>query len=189
MKVIGAFVLAAALMVCSGCASLTGLVTGAFTGAVDLPAETYRQNRLAFEQNPMLFGLDVFVVAPCGIVGGPVVGLVKGASLDVEWVCGKIGYGRGLRYVQGGQHLAALDDLLAQPQADEYGQSAQSGQPGSVERRREASRLRSTPDDRLKQLQVVRVFRGQFLGVPLDAEDEAVVLRLDSLDNPVAAPR
>ena len=93
MKVIGAFVLAAALMVCSGCASLTGLITGAFTGAVDLPAETYRQNRLAFEQNPMLFGLDVFVVAPCGIVGGPVVGFVKGASLDVEWVTGKIGYG------------------------------------------------------------------------------------------------
>ena len=86
--------LAAMLMVCSGCASLTGLVTGAFTGAVDLPAETYRQNRVAFEQNPMLYGLDVFVVAPCGIVGGPVVGLVKGVSLDVEWVCGKIGYGQ-----------------------------------------------------------------------------------------------
>ncbi len=93
MKVMGALVLAAMLLVCSGCASLTGLVTGAFTGAVDLPAETYRQNRLVFEQNPMLYGVDALVLGPCGIAGGPVVGFVKGASLDVEWVCGKIGYG------------------------------------------------------------------------------------------------
>jgi hypothetical protein len=93
MKVIGAFVLAAMLMACSGCAMITGTVTGAFTGAVDLPAETYRQNRLAFEQHPMLYGVDCLIVAPCGIVGGPVVGLVKGVSLDIEWVCGKMGYG------------------------------------------------------------------------------------------------
>jgi len=94
MKVIGAFVLAAMLLLCSGCAGITGLVTGAFTGAVDLPAETYRQNQMGFEKNPMLYGVDVLVVAPCGIAGGPVVGLVKGLSLDVEWVCGKINYGQ-----------------------------------------------------------------------------------------------
>jgi hypothetical protein len=94
MKVMGAFVLAAILLACSGCAGITGLVTGAFTGAVDLPAETYRQNQLAFEHNPMLYGLDVLVVAPCGLVGGPVIGFCKGLSLDVEWICGWMRYGQ-----------------------------------------------------------------------------------------------
>jgi hypothetical protein len=93
MKVMGAFVLAAMLLLCSGCAGITGLVTGAFTGAVDLPAEAYRQNRLVFDRNPMLYGLDCLVLGPCGLVGGPVIGFIKGVSLDIEWVCGKIGYG------------------------------------------------------------------------------------------------
>jgi hypothetical protein len=93
MKILGAVVLAVGLLACTGCAGLTGLVTGAFTGAVDLPAETYRQNQRAFEQNPMLYGLDVLVVAPCGIAGGPVIGFCKGLSLDVEWVCGWMRYG------------------------------------------------------------------------------------------------
>ena len=94
MKTLSAIVLGAALLACSGCAGITGLVTGAFTGAVDLPAETYRQNQLAFEHNPMLFGVDVLVVGPCGVAGGPVVGLVKGLSLDVQWVCGWMRYGQ-----------------------------------------------------------------------------------------------
>jgi hypothetical protein len=94
MKIMGAFVLAVLLLACSGCAGLTGLVTGPFTGAVDLPAETYRQHSLAFEQNPMLYGLDAIVVGPCGIVLGPVAGFIKGISLDVEWVCGKVNYGQ-----------------------------------------------------------------------------------------------
>jgi hypothetical protein len=93
MKIMGAFVLAAMLLACSGCAGITGLVTGAFTGAVDLPAETYRQHSLAFEQNPMLYGVDALVVGPCGIALGPVAGFIKGISLDVEWVCGKVSYG------------------------------------------------------------------------------------------------
>jgi len=92
MKILGAFVLAAVLLGCCGCAGITGLVTGAFTGAVDLPAETYRHNQLAFEHNPMLYGLDCLIVAPLGIAGGPVVGLCKGLSLDVEWVCGWMRY-------------------------------------------------------------------------------------------------
>jgi hypothetical protein len=94
MKLIGAFVLAATLIVCSGCAGLTGLITGPFTGAVDLPAETYRQNTLLFEQNPMLYGVDAIVVGPCGIVVGPVAGFCKGISLDIEWVCGWVRYGQ-----------------------------------------------------------------------------------------------
>jgi hypothetical protein len=93
MKVMGALVLAAMLVLCSGCAGITGLVSGAFTGAVDLPAEAYRQNRQSFEQNPMLYSLDCLVLGPCGIVGGPVMGFLKGVSLDIEWVCGKVDYG------------------------------------------------------------------------------------------------
>jgi hypothetical protein len=94
MKILGAVVLAVVLVTCTGCAAITGLVSGAVTGAVDLPAEAYRQNQRAFDQNPMLFGLDVLVVAPCGIAGGPVVGFCKGISLDVEWVCGWMRYGQ-----------------------------------------------------------------------------------------------
>jgi hypothetical protein len=93
MKTVGVLVLVAMLLLCSGCAGITGLVTGAFTGAVDLPAETYRQNRLAFDRNPMLYGLDGIVLGPCGIAGGPVIGFFKGISLDIEWVAGKVGYG------------------------------------------------------------------------------------------------
>jgi hypothetical protein len=94
MKVIAAVLLAAMLLLSSGCAGITGLVTGPFTGAVDLPAETYRQNSLAFEQNPMLYGVDAIVVGPCGIVLGPVAGFIKGISLDIERVCGKVSYGQ-----------------------------------------------------------------------------------------------
>jgi hypothetical protein len=104
MKVMGALVLAAMLLACSGCAMITGVVTGPFTGAVDLPAETYRQNTLAFEQNPMLYGIDCLVVGPCGIVMGPVAGLCKGLSLDIEWVCGKVRYGQ----VFGTYHEASI---------------------------------------------------------------------------------
>ena len=92
MKTLGAVALVFALVACSGCAMITGVVTGPFTGAVDLPREAYFQHTQSFYENPMLFGLDALIVGPCGIVVGPVAGLVKGASLDVEWVCGKVDY-------------------------------------------------------------------------------------------------
>ena len=73
-----------ALMLLPGCAAVTGVATGAFTGAVDLPAETYRVHRETFHRYPYLFGLNVFFVGPVGFAGGPVAGLIKGASLDVQ---------------------------------------------------------------------------------------------------------
>jgi hypothetical protein len=41
---------------------ITGTATGALTGAGDAPAETYRANREAFKQNPVLFGFDAVVI-------------------------------------------------------------------------------------------------------------------------------
>jgi len=93
MKILGVVALAIVFVACSGCAMITGTITGPFTGAVDLPVQTYFHNAPAFHENPMLYGLDALIVGPCGIVVGPVTGLIKGASLDVEWVCGKVSYG------------------------------------------------------------------------------------------------
>jgi hypothetical protein len=81
-----AFATAAALLGSAGCAGITGPITGPFTGAVDLPAETYRRNSDAFDQNPMLYGTDGIVAGPCRFAGGPIAGFCKGLSLDVEWV-------------------------------------------------------------------------------------------------------
>ena len=84
-----------ATMLClavSGCATITGTVTGAFTGIVDAPAETYRNNTYMFEKEPTLFGWDAVIVGPVGFFTGPFFGFIKGASLDVQWVIGKIGY-------------------------------------------------------------------------------------------------
>lgn len=93
MKTILVLAAVAALVLLSGCATITGTVTGAITGAVDAPAETYRHNADAFHEHPMLYGLDVLVIAPVGIVTGPVFGFVKGVSLDTQWVADHVEYG------------------------------------------------------------------------------------------------
>ena len=93
MRVSVVAALALSVFILSGCAMITGTVTGAFTNAVDAPAETYRHNCKAFHDYPILYGCDALVMGPVGIVTGPVFGFVKGLSLDVEWVTGKISYG------------------------------------------------------------------------------------------------
>jgi len=75
-----------------GCATVTGVATGAFTGAIDAPAETYRQNREAFLAYPALFGLDALFIGPVGFATGPAFGLIKGASLDVQCAVGLMSY-------------------------------------------------------------------------------------------------
>jgi len=72
---------------------ITGTVTGAFTNAVDAPAETYRQNREGFAKHPILFALDALVVGPVGLATGPVCGLAKGLALDIQWTIGQVNYG------------------------------------------------------------------------------------------------
>ena len=76
----------------SGCAFFTGLVTGAFTGAVDAPAEVYRHHRGEFDRNPIYFAFDVIFFVPLGIAVGPLAGAGKGLALDVEWLIGKQKY-------------------------------------------------------------------------------------------------
>jgi hypothetical protein len=84
--------LSLAAIVSSGCASMTGLVTGAGTGAVDLPMEVYRHNQRAFDNNPIFWAPNVLILGPVGIVGGPVVGFLKGVALDAEWLLGRENY-------------------------------------------------------------------------------------------------
>jgi hypothetical protein len=84
--------LLAVVTLAGGCATVTGTVTGALTGAVDAPAETYRHNREAFEKEPMLFGVNALGMGAVGIVTGPVFGLGKGLSLDVQCLIGQMDY-------------------------------------------------------------------------------------------------
>ena len=81
------------LVAVSGCATITGTATGAFTGAVDLPAETYRANCEAFKKWGILHGLNVLVLGPIGLGTGPIFGFVKGLSIDVQWLVGHLDYG------------------------------------------------------------------------------------------------
>jgi len=93
MRTLALLLALASVAFLAGCATITGTATGPLTGAVDAPAETYRHNQQAFQEHPMLYGLDVLVIAPVGIVTGPVFGFVKGVSLDVQWVVGHADYG------------------------------------------------------------------------------------------------
>lgn len=85
--------LAVALITLTGCATIMGTGTGALTGMVDLPAQTYRVNKPAFENHPMLYGVSTVVLVPVGAGLGPVSGFFKGVSEDVQWITGKINYG------------------------------------------------------------------------------------------------
>ena len=66
------------------CATVTGTVTGAFTGAVDAPTQVYRNKRALFDADPIYWPLNILVVAPVGMLFGPLVGFAKGVALDVE---------------------------------------------------------------------------------------------------------
>ncbi len=86
--------LALCLVTSPGCATLPGLLTGAFTGAVDAPAEVYRHHRGVFEHNPIYWPFNLVVFVPLGIATGPLVGMCKGIALDVQWLLDQMGYER-----------------------------------------------------------------------------------------------
>ncbi len=92
MKTLRIVLVVAMAFLLSGCAMITGTVTGAFTGAIDAPAETYRHNREAFAEHPILFAPDALIMGPVGIVIGPIFGLSKGVALDVQWTIGQVDY-------------------------------------------------------------------------------------------------
>jgi hypothetical protein len=88
------FVLAiGALSTTSGCATVTGLVSGAFTGAVDAPAQVYRLHREAFAEEPIYWPINICVCVPLGILFGPLMGFAKGMALDCECLIGQQTYG------------------------------------------------------------------------------------------------
>ena len=70
-----------------GCAiaTVTGFVTGALTGMVDAPAQIYRHNRGEFDRHPEWWSVNLVGGVPVGFLAGPLVGLVKGIAIDVQW--------------------------------------------------------------------------------------------------------
>jgi hypothetical protein len=91
---LAALALSAVLLLSSGCATLTGLVTGAFTGAVDAPAQVYRCNRSDFHQNPIYWPFNIVAFVPLGLAVGPLAGMGKGLALDIEWLLDRTSYGK-----------------------------------------------------------------------------------------------
>lgn len=89
-----AMVAGGAALLGGGCATVTGLVTGPFTGAADLPLEVYRHKKREFDRTPLYWAPNVLVFAPLGLAAGPVLGLAKGIALDVQWLLGKMNYGQ-----------------------------------------------------------------------------------------------
>ncbi len=88
MRKLAVLILLAVATTLTGCATVTGTASGAPMGAIDAPAETYRHNREAFDQYPILHGLNVVVMVPVGVVTGPVLGFGKGIALDVQCALG-----------------------------------------------------------------------------------------------------
>jgi len=82
----------ASLVPAGGCAALTGLATGAFTGAVDAPAQVYRHHRGEMNRHPEYWVYNVFLLGPVGLVAGPLAGFAKGFGLDIQWLLGQVDY-------------------------------------------------------------------------------------------------
>jgi len=92
MRIIAIALLAASLLALSGCATVTGTLTGAFTNAVDAPAENYRANRAQFDDVPILHAPNALILAPVGVATGPFLGFAKGLALDIQSVIGQVDY-------------------------------------------------------------------------------------------------
>ena len=75
-----------------GCAAMTGMLTGAFTGAVDAPAQVYRYHRGEFDRHPELWVYNLLLFIPLGIAVGPLAGFAKGIGLDVQWLLNQLTY-------------------------------------------------------------------------------------------------
>lgn len=76
-----------------GCSALPGLITGAFTGAVDAPMQVYRYHRVFFDRNPIYWTFNALFIGPLGFACGPIVGFAKGIALDVKWLLDQTDYG------------------------------------------------------------------------------------------------
>lgn len=84
--------LAVGVLLSSGCATLPGILTGGFTGAVDAPAQVYRYHEGTFHRHPEYWVWNLLLFVPLGIAGGPFAGLSKGVGLDVQWFLNDVTY-------------------------------------------------------------------------------------------------
>lgn len=71
-----------------GCATTTGLVTGPFTGFVDLPTSVVEKNQM--RSDSVETWAIVIVGAPVGFALGPFFGVLKGIALDVSAIGGSL---------------------------------------------------------------------------------------------------
>ena len=72
----------------SGCATATGLVTGPFTGFIDLPSDVIERNQM--RSDAIETWAIAIVGAPVGFVLGPFFGAIKGVALDVSAIGGSL---------------------------------------------------------------------------------------------------
>ena len=93
MRIIVIIALAAGALLCSGCATAAGTLTGALTNTIDCPAQNYRANQERFDSVPVLHSLNAVILGPVGFATGPIFGFAKGLSLDIQWVMGQVDYG------------------------------------------------------------------------------------------------
>ena len=82
------------LLTAPGCAAMTGLITGAFTGCVDAPAQVYRYNRTTMDHHPEYHVFNAMIIGPIGFAAGPLAGFAKGLSTDIQWLLSRLRYDR-----------------------------------------------------------------------------------------------
>ncbi|MHC4473482.1 MAG: hypothetical protein ACYS99_21260 [Planctomycetota bacterium] len=92
MRILHVVLLVPLLVLPSGC-FIVGAVTGPFSGAIDAPCQVYEHNREAFEESPMLYGADALIVGAFGFGTGPLMGFMKGLSLDIQVLSGHVDTG------------------------------------------------------------------------------------------------
>ena len=85
LNAVAAAFLSCLLIGAPGCATFTGFLSGAFTGAVDAPAQVYRHNRSTFDYHPEYWIFNILFFVPVGFVAGPIAGMAKGFALDIQW--------------------------------------------------------------------------------------------------------
>ena len=90
---LGGFLAATLLCLAPGCATVTGVVTGAPMGLVDAPSQVYYHGKKSFDEHPEYWTVNVLIIAPLGFVLGPVGGLVKGIAADMRCLTGQTSYG------------------------------------------------------------------------------------------------
>jgi len=94
---LGGFLLATLLGITPGCATVTGIVTGAPMGLVDAPSQVYYHGKKSFDEHPEYWAINVLIIAPLGFALGPAAGLVKGIAADMRCLTGQTSYGEVFR--------------------------------------------------------------------------------------------